>query len=93
MDGPGQSLAGGGDGAHDPTVEMRLQRLEDTFPRIEALMKSIDERLRKVEIELAELRGRIANLPTTWAMISTMLVGQITLAGFLLAILRVVGTH
>lgn len=56
-------------------------------------MRSVDDRLRKVEIELAEMKGRITNLPTTWAMITTMLGGQIALAGFLVAILRIVGTH
>lgn len=56
-------------------------------------MTSVNDRLRKVEIGLAKMEGRITHLPTTWAMITTMLGGQIALAGFLVAILRVVGTH
>jgi hypothetical protein len=74
-------------------MAMRLQRLEDTFPRIEALLASVDDRLRKVEIDLAEVKGRIAHLPSTWAMITTMLGGQVAFAAAILAILKLVGAH
>ena len=97
------SLAAGPGGAHDPSMEMRLQRLEETFPRIEALMRSIDDRLRRVEtavdrvrnvqIELAELKGRVANLPSTWAMVTTILGGQVAFAAVLVAILRLAVPH
>ena len=89
----GGSLAGGPGGPHDPTMETRLRRLEDMFARVEALMTSVDERLRKVEIEVAEVRGRLTHLPSTWAMITTMLGGQVALAAAILAILRLVSAH
>nr|WP_294510914.1 hypothetical protein [uncultured Rhodopila sp.] len=72
---------------------IRVQRLEDTCQRIEALLKRIDDRLRKVEIDVAEMRGRIAQLPSTWAMITTMLGGQVAFAAAILAILRITGSH
>jgi hypothetical protein len=68
---------------------MRLQRLEDVIPRIEALLKSLDDGLRRVEIELAEVKGRVSQLPSTWAMPG----GQVAFAAAILAIPRVVGTH
>jgi hypothetical protein len=86
-------LAGGGGAPHDPSMEMRVQRLEDTLPRIERLMASLDERLRKVEITVAEMNGRMTNLPSTWAMITTMLGGQIAFAGTIVAILHLTGVR
>jgi septal ring factor EnvC (AmiA/AmiB activator) len=74
-------------------MAMRLQRLEDTLPRIETLLASVDDRLRKAEIDLAEIKGRIAHLPSTWAMITTMLGGQVAFAAAILAILRIVGSR
>jgi len=74
-------------------MEMRVQRLEDTLPRIERLMASLDERLRKVEITVAEMNGRMTNLPSTWAMITTMLGGQIAFAGTIVAILPLTGVR
>ena len=114
---PHGGLAGGGDGPHDPDMETRLRRLEDSIPRIEALMTRMDDRLRvmetdigemkgrtaplltlgdkvdKLAIDVAEVKGRVTHLPSTWAMITTMLGGQIALAGLLAAILRLLAQH
>jgi hypothetical protein len=87
------SPAAGSGGPNDPGMDMRLQRLEEALPRIEALLKSIDDRLRNVEIGLAELRGRMVNLPSTWAMLTTMLGGQVAFAAVIFAMLRFVGAH
>ncbi len=74
-------------------MAIRVQRLEDTCQRIEALLMRMDDRLRKVEIDVAEMRGRIAQLPSTWAMITTMLGGQVAFAAAILAILKIVGAR
>jgi phage shock protein A len=74
-------------------MAIRVQRLEDTCQRIEALLTRMDDRLRKVEIDVAEMRGRIAQLPSTWAMITTMLGGQVAFAAAILAILKVTGAR
>jgi hypothetical protein len=74
-------------------MEMRVQRLEDTLHRIEELLASLDNRLRKVEITVAEMNGRMTNLPSTWAMITTMLGGQIAFAGTIVAILHLTGVR
>lgn len=54
-------------------------------------MTRIDDRLRKVEIELAEIKGRIGQIPTTWQMITFMVTSQIAFAGVLVATLRFAG--
>ena len=114
---PHGGLAGVGDGPHDPDMETRLRRLEDSIPRIEALMTRMDDRLRvmetdigemkgqtaplltlgdkvdKLAIDVAEVKGRVTHLPSTWAMITTMLGGQIALAGLLATILRLLPPH
>lgn len=99
--GPGvPPIAGGGGGPHDPGMDARVTRLEDQYGRIETLLRAIDDRVgrlddrvRHIEIEVAELKGRIVNLPTTWAMITTMIGGQIALAGILVAAFRFAGVH
>lgn len=72
-------------------MEVRVARLEEQFTRIEALLRGIDDRVRRFELDAAELKGRIASLPTTWAMVTTMIGGQITLAGLVLVMLRAFG--
>ena len=87
------NLAAGPGGAHDPSMAMRLQRLEEFLPRIEALMKSVDDHVRRVEIEVAEMKGRVASLPSTWAMVTTILGGQVAFAAVLAAIPRLAVPH
>ena len=83
----------GGSGPHDPNMEARVTRLEDQFTRIEALLRSIDDRVRNLEIGAGEMKGRVANLPSTWALIGTVIGGQIALAGLLLGAVRFGGGH
>lgn len=77
-----------GSGPYDPGMELRVARLEDQFTRIETLLKGIDERTRAVELELREAKGRMSNLPTTWAMVTTVVAGQATFGGILWAIVK-----
>jgi len=90
---PEQPLAGGGGGPNDPDRAARLRRLEDAFLRIWPLMRSLDDRMRKVETEVAETKGRVMHLPSTRAMVTTMIGGQIALAAALTGILRTAGIH
>ena len=72
-------------------MEKRVTRLEEQFTRIELLLRTIDDRVRRFELDGAESKGRIAGLPTTWAMVTTMIGGQITLAGLVFVILKTFG--
>lgn len=89
----GTGVAAGGGPPHDFGMEARLIRLEDQFIRIEALLRSIDDRVRKLEIDAGELKGRLASLPGTWAMIVTVIGGQVALAGLLFGALKLGGAH
>lgn len=85
-------VAQGGGGPHDPGMEARVVRLEDQFTRIEALLHGIDDRARAIEVGAAELNGRLASMPGTWAMIVTVVGGQVALAGLLFGALKL-GAH
>jgi hypothetical protein len=100
--------ASAGGGPHYPGMETRLTAVESdvreikgALQRIELLLGKVDDRLRKVEaealprlaIDLAELKGRIQNLPSTWAMITTVIGGQVALAGMLLGGIRLLAGH
>lgn len=61
--------------AHDP-MEARVARLEDD-------MKEVRSDLKAIRIDLAELKGRVASLPTTWQMI-TLVFGILGAAFFIL---------
>ncbi len=85
---PAAAVAQGGGGPHDPSMEARVVRLEDQFARIEALLHGIDDRAHAIEIGAAELKGRLASMPGTWAMIATVVGGQVALAGLLFGALK-----
>ena len=70
-----------------------LGGMDEQTRRLETLLRSTDDRVRRLEVDVAELKGRIVNLPTTWAMITTMIGGQITLAGLVLVILKAFATR
>ena len=69
-------------------MEIRMARAEDQFGRIETLLKGIDDRVRTVGLELHESKGCMSDLPTTWAMVATVIGGQIALAGLLFTALK-----
>ncbi len=74
-------------------MEARVAKFEDQFARIGTLLRSVDDHVRKLQIDAAETKGRIANLPTTWAMVTAVIGGQVALAGILIAALRLVPPH
>ncbi len=79
-----QTLAAEGGGPHDPTMEMRLSRLEDEF-------RTLRVDLGAMRGDTAYIRGRLEALPTTWQMIGTILAANIGLAGVLFAAARLFG--
>ncbi len=86
-------LASGPGAPHAHGMEMRVQGPEDTVSRIARLIRSNNDRLRKVEIDVAETKGRMTHLPSTWAMITTMLGGQVALAVGILTMTRMAGSR
>ena len=80
----------GGGPPHGPGVEARVARLEDQFGRIEALLRGTDDRVHRLEVDSSEMKGRLSGLPSTWALVTTIIGGQITLVGLLFAALRLI---
>ena len=66
----------------------RLGRLEADVKEIKGDIKSFDQRLGGVEQRLARLDGIVANLPSTWVMLTAIAASQVTLLGFTFLILR-----
>jgi hypothetical protein len=79
-------LAGAGSGPHDPDVNARLARLEDEF----RMMRSD---LSATRATCEYIRGRLESLPTTWQMVSTVLAGNVGLAGVLFAAVKLFAPH
>ncbi len=92
MDGSGEGIASGGGPPHGSGMEAQVARLEDQFGRIKGLLRGIDERLRKFEVDAGEMRGRLSSLPDTWAMATTVIGGQMALAGLLFGALKLGGS-
>lgn len=89
----GDKVASSGGPPHGSDMEARVAKLEDQFGRIEALLHGIDDRVRSIEINAAEMKGRLSSLPGTWAVITTVIGGQVALAGLLFAALKFGAPH
>jgi hypothetical protein len=83
-----------------PDMEARVIRLEDQFGRIETLLtrldgrlEKLDDRVRNVEIELSGLKGKISQLPSTWAMMTAIIGSQIAFAGVIATTFKLAGTN
>ena len=50
-----------------------LAAIRDLGERMERRFEKVDDRLRKVETDVAELKGRVSQLPTTVQMIGFVL--------------------
>jgi hypothetical protein len=77
-------------GPHDPDMERRVTQLEADF-------REIMGQLTAIRADLAEVKGRVTHLPGTFTMITTVIGGQVALAGILAAAffgaLRLSGLH
>ncbi len=49
--------------------------------------------MRKFEVDAAEMKGRLSGLPSTWALVTTVIGGQTTLVDLLFAALKLIGPH
>jgi hypothetical protein len=78
------TLAGSGDGPHDPGMEMRLAKLEGAFEAMRADLSA-------TRSDTSYIRGRLESLPTTWQMVGTIMAGNVTLVGLLLGAARLFG--
>jgi hypothetical protein len=85
----------------DPGLEERVSRLEgemrgvrESLARIEAMLAAtlptlatqLSDLRGDLSPQIAELRGRVATLPTAWPMMTAVVAGQCTLASLLAVI-------
>lgn len=72
-----------GSGPTDPPdiMAMRVARLEDDVKDLRSDMKTAVR-------DLSFMRGRLEHLPTTWVLIGTIAASQVTLLGFVFAMLK-----
>lgn len=82
----------------DVVTEQRLARLEqdgrdfrDDVKSIRGDLASIRTDQASIRADLAYIRGRLESLPTTWAMLTGIIGGQVALAGLLIAAARLFG--
>ncbi len=47
-----------------------MREVKTTLGRIEALLRGFDDRLRRVEIDVAGLKGKVSQLPTAWTLLT-----------------------
>lgn len=106
---PGGTIAGGGGPPYDPGMEARMSAVEvdvreikSILQRLEPLLTRVDERTRKIEadtlpklgIDLAELKGRVSQLPTAMAIfgyMSGLIALTLTLFGAAYGVLKFAG--
>lgn len=66
-------LSGGGDGGTFDDMEAVWKKIEDheaRFDKIDAKLDRILDTVNSMRIEMAEMKGKVAALPTTWQMIT-----------------------
>jgi hypothetical protein len=56
-------------------------------------MKELKADMKTVVTDLAYLRGRVENLPTTWVLLTSITASQAALLGFTFAMLRFLMPH
>ena len=76
------SSVGGGSGPSDPTVESRLTALE-------AAVVEIRKELQAIRLDLAEIKGRLASMPTTVTLFGLV----ITVFGAAFALVKLASLH
>lgn len=62
--------------------------MKSILTRMEPLLRGIDDRLRKIEVETAEMKGRVSQLPTAWTLLTGGFGLVIATFGFAFALVR-----
>jgi hypothetical protein len=88
---------GGSSGPEDPMLEQRVAKLEEGLGRIELRLASIESELKHIpkaadygalRADVAEIKGRLANMPTTLQLIVMLITTWSVGAGLVFALLR-----
>ena len=84
-------------------LEKRVTALEERLGRIETILTDLAPKITEifhtcarqsdlaaVKTELAELKGKVSNLPTTWTMFVALITSAVAVAGLVLAIGKII---
>ena len=78
-------------------VETRLERLESIVEEIRAELKAMRGELTALRLDVAEIKGRLTNIPTTFQLVFMFAAFVVTTfagaTGLSLAVLRFGGPH
>ena len=94
-------LASGGGGSDDggmlerrvAALESDMREVKAALGRIETLLRGFDDRLRRVEVDVAELKGRVSQLPTAWTLLTGGFGLVLATFGFAFALVRFAIPH
>ena len=65
-----------------------MREVKSILGRMEPLLRGIDDRLRRIEIETAETKGRVSQLPTSWTLLTGGFGLVVATFGFAFAVVR-----
>jgi len=74
-------------------IEALLKSLDDRVGKLDDRVGKLDDRMRNVEIDIAEMKGRMSQLPSMWAMLTAIMGGQIAFGAVMATIFRAAGLH
>lgn len=57
-------------GSRLAALEGRMDRVEARLERVEVRLDRVEQILERVVVDLAELRGKVSQLPTTWQLVT-----------------------
>jgi hypothetical protein len=86
-----------GGGPEDPMLEERVERLERILANLEPKITEIlltgakQSEVHKVQIDLAEIKGKVSMLPTWWMLVVALLATWSAGAGIVFALIK--ATH
>jgi hypothetical protein len=69
-------------------LESLGEEIKSTLSRIEPVLTRVDERLRRAELDIAEIKGRTSQLPTWWQLRTALVTLAISVTALVFAILR-----
>jgi hypothetical protein len=84
---------GSGGGPEGPTLEHRVKQIQERLePKITEILLTGSKQadVQKIQVELAELRGKVSMLPTWWMLVVALVATWSAGAGIIFALLRAV---
>jgi hypothetical protein len=89
-------LEKGGGGGHDGGMDDVLRRvaaLEGDVKEVKAGLKALVDEVHSNGVDLAEIKGRLANMPSTFQMLTWFVGVSIAMVGLTFTIARLMGSH